>query len=215
MTMLSESEAKELLKKTLSYSKSDACEANLNGSRDGNIRYARNSVSTAGLVDNLALVVQSNFGKRMGTATVNEFDEGSIEKVVRRSEELAQLAPENPEFMPVLGPQEYLETKGYFESTASISAEYRAQAAADSIGPCKSKNLTAAGFLEDSAGFQAMANSAGLFAYYPESTCEFSVTVRTPDGTGSGWAERDVNDVDKLSTAEAGLAPEKEGDPNH
>ena len=203
MTMLSESEAKELLKKTLSYSKADACEANLNGSRDGNIRYARNSVSTAGLVDNLGLVVQSNFGKKMGTATVNEFDEGSIEKVVRRSEELAQLAPENPEFMPVLGPQEYLETKGYFESTASISAEYRAQAAADSIGPCKAKNLTAAGFLEDSAGFQAMANSAGLFAYYPESTCEFSVTVRTPDGTGSGWAERDVNDVDKLSTAEA------------
>ena len=66
MTMLSESEAKELLKKTLSYSKADACEANLNGSRDGNIRYARNSVSTAGLVDNLALVVQSNFGKKMG-----------------------------------------------------------------------------------------------------------------------------------------------------
>lgn len=203
MTMFSESEARELLKKALSYSKADACEANLNGSRDGNIRYARNSVSTAGLVENLALVVQSNFGKKMGTATVNEFDEGSIEKVVRRSEELAQLAPENPEFMPVLGPQEYLKTKGYFDSTARISAEFRAQAAADSIGPCKSKNLIAAGFLEDSAGFQAMANSAGLFAYYPESTCEFSVTVRTPDGTGSGWAERDVNDVGELSTAEA------------
>ena len=210
MTMFSESEARELLQKVLSYSKSDGCEANLNGGRDGNIRYARNTVTTAGTVDNLTLVVQSNFGKKMGTATINEFDEGSLEKVVRRSEELAQLAPENPEFMPVLGPQEYSESEGYFDSTAKISPEYRAQAAADSIGPSESKNLTAAGFLEDSAGFQAMANSAGLVAYYPETTCNFSVTVRTPDGTGSGWAERDVNDVSKLSTAEAsGVAIQK------
>jgi len=210
MTMYSESEARELLQKVLSYSKSDGCEANLNGSRDGNIRYARNTVTTAGTVEDLALVVQSNFGQKMGTATINEFDEGSLEKVVRRSEELAQLAPENPEFMPVLGKQEYLESKGYFESTAQMSSEYRAQAAADSVGPCKEKNLTAAGFLEDSSGFQSMANTAGLFAYYPATTCNFSVTVRTPDGTGSGWAERDVNDITKLSTAEAsGVAIQK------
>ena len=203
MTMFSESEARELLKKVLAYSKAEGCEANLNGSKDGNIRYARNTVTTAGTVEDLTLVVQSNFGLKSGTATVNEFDDGSLEKAVRRSEELAQLAPDNPEFMPVLGPQEYLESKGFFDSTAQISPEYRAKAAADSIGPCRSKNLIAAGFLEDSAGFQAMANSAGLFAYYPESTCEFSVTVRTEDGTGSGWAERDFNDVTKLNTAEA------------
>ena len=203
MTMFSESEARELPKKVLAYSKAEGCEANLNGSKDGNIRYARNTVTTAGTVQDLTLVVQSNFGLKSGTATVNEFDDGSLEKAVRRSEELAQLAPDNPEFMPVLGPQEYLESKGFFDSTAQISPEYRAKAAADSIGPCRSKNLIAAGFLEDSAGFQAMANSAGLFAYYPESTCEFSVTVRTEDGTGSGWAERDFNDVTKLNTAEA------------
>lgn len=208
--MYSESEAKKLLQKVLAYSKADGCEANLNGSRNGNIRYARNTVTTAGTVDNLQLVVQSNFGKKMGTATINEFDEGSLEKVVRRAEELAQLAPENPEFMPVLGSQEYLEANGYFESTAQIDPDYRAKAAADSIGPSKAKDLTAAGFLEDSSGFQAMANSAGLFAYYPETTCEFSVTVRTADGTGSGWAERDANDVTKLSTAEAsGVAIQK------
>jgi predicted Zn-dependent protease len=203
MTMFSESEAKELLQKVLGYSKAEGCEANLNGSKDGNIRYARNTVTTAGTVENLTLVVQSNYGKKSGTATVNEFDNDSLQKAVRRSEELAQLAPDNPEFMPVLGPQEYLESKGFYESTAQIRPEYRAKAAADSIGPCESKKLIAAGYLEDSAGFQAMANSAGLFAYYPESTCEFSVTVRTEDGTGSGWAERDFNDVSKLSTAEA------------
>ena len=203
MTRLSESDAKAILEKALSYSQSDGCEANLNGNSDGNVRYARNTVTTAGMTNDLTLAVQSNYGLRMGTATINEFDDASIEKVVRRSEELAKLAPENPEFVPVLGPQEYLSSKAWYDSTAEMSPDYRAQAAANSIVPCKQKNLVAAGFLTDSTGFQSMANTAGLFAYHPETTCEFSVTVRTEDGTGSGWVERDVNDITQLDTAKA------------
>ncbi len=203
MTILSESDAKAILQKALSYSKADGVEANLNGSEDGNVRYARNTVTTAGSVTDMTLVVQSNFGKQMGTATINEFDDGSIEKVVRRSEELARLAPENPEFVEVLGPQKYRQSKAHFDSTAGIDPTYRAKAANDSIGPCKEKKLVAAGFLDDSNGFQSMMNSAGLFAYHRETTCNFSVTVRTEDGTGSGWVERDVNDIGKLDTAEA------------
>jgi predicted Zn-dependent protease len=203
MTVLSESEARAILEKALAYSKADGCEANLNGNEDGNIRYARNTVTTAGTVKDLTLVVQSNFGTQMGTATINEFDDGSIEKVVRRSEELASLAPENPEFMPVLGPQKYTTTEAFYDSTANIDAGYRAQAAADSIEPCKKQELVAAGFLNDSTGFMSMINSAGLFAYHRETTCDFSVTIRSEDGTGSGWVERAVNDVTKLSTAEA------------
>ncbi|MDX1503826.1 MAG: TldD/PmbA family protein [Thermoanaerobaculia bacterium] len=203
MTILSASEAKEILDKTLAYSKAEGCEANLDGERGGNIRYARNSVTTSGAVNDLTLVVQSNFGKRSGTATINEFDDPSLEKVVRRSEELAQLAPENPEFMPVLGQQQYVESKAYFDSTAAIDPAYRARAAAASIEPSREQNLVAAGFLEHGAGFQAMANTAGLWAYHPSTQAEFSVTVRTEDGTGSGYVARDVNDADKLDTGAA------------
>ena len=56
-----------------------------------------------------------------------------FEKVVKRSEELAQLAPENPEFVGPLPQQTYGESKTYFESTAKITPDYRAQAAANSI----------------------------------------------------------------------------------
>src|SRR5262245_6823249 len=133
MTMLSRDEAQALLKKVLAFSKAEACVVNLNGNTTGNIRYARNTVSTAGTADNMQLGVQSSFGKRSGTATINEFDDASLEKVVRRSEELARLAPENPEFMPPLGPQTYVDAKGWSEDTARIDAEYCAQAAASSI----------------------------------------------------------------------------------
>ena len=97
MAILSRDEAKTILTKVLGYSAAEGCEANLQGSDDGNIRYARNTVSTSGMVSDLTLIVQSNYGKRMSTATINEFDDASLEKVVRRSEALAKLAPENPE----------------------------------------------------------------------------------------------------------------------
>ncbi len=100
MTILTKQHAKELLTKVLKYSKADEIECNLDGQVDGNIRYARNTVSTAGEASDLTLAVQSTFGKKVGVATINEFDDASLEKVVRRSEELAKLAPENPEHMP-------------------------------------------------------------------------------------------------------------------
>jgi len=203
MALLRQDEAFAILKKVLGYSKAEGCEANLNSSRDGNIRYARNTVTTSGLVNDMTLVVASNYGKRQGTATINELDDVSLEKIVRRSEALAKLAPENPEFIEVLGPQEYLKSKSYFDSTAAITPEYRAQAAADSIEPSRKKKLVAAGFLEDSAGFQSMMNSKGLKAYHRSTGVDFSVTVRTEDGTGSGYALRDYNDSDRLDTAKA------------
>ncbi|GAB2763604.1 TldD/PmbA family protein [Rhabdobacter roseus] len=203
MAILTQEEAKKIIDKVLSYSKADEMSVGLSGSRTGNIRYARNTVSTSGETNNLSLAVTAVFGKRSGTATINEFDDASLEKTVRRAEEIAQLAPENPEYMPMLGPQKYLETKTYAESTAKINPEFRAQAAFDSIDPCKKKNLTAAGYLEDTTGFSSFGNSKGLFGYNKATSVDFSITVRTADGLGSGYAIRDVNDVAKLSTKAA------------
>jgi predicted Zn-dependent protease len=201
MAILTKEQAQVILKKVMVLSKADECEANLNGGKTGNVRYARNSVSTAGESHTTQLVVQSSFGKRVGTATINEFDDASLEKVVRRSEELAKLAPENPEYMGVLGPQKYITTNPYVASTAAITPDKRAEMVAKSIAAAKSKNLTAAGYLQDNVSFQSMMNSKGLFAYNTDTGVDFSLTVRTPDGTGSGYVSRGFNDVSKLDTA--------------
>ncbi|UFH51902.1 TldD/PmbA family protein [Spirosoma sp. KNUC1025] len=203
MAILTKEEAKKILDKVLAYAKADETSVSLTGGRTGNIRYARNAVSTSGESDNISLAVTSVYGKRAGTATINEFDDASLEKTVRRAEEIAKLAPENPEYMPMLGPQTYLPANPFAESTAKIDPVYRAQAAFDSIDPCRQKNLTAAGYMEDTAGFTAIANSKGLFGYTKNSSVEFSITVRTADGLGSGYATRDVTDTSKLSTKAA------------
>jgi predicted Zn-dependent protease len=203
MAIFSKEEAKQILEKVISFSKADGCVANLNGSNGGNIRYARNTVSTAGENSNVTLAVQSYFGKKSGIATINEFDTASLEKVVRRAEELAKLAPENPEFMEPLPQQEYGESKTYFDSYKKVTPSFRAEAAANSINPAASKDVVSAGFLEDDHSFAAMMNTKGLFAYNQSSNVNFTVTMRSSDGTGSGWVTRDFNDVSKLNTSEA------------
>ena len=137
MAIYTKEEARRIMEKAMSFSTADSCEISLGGSNSGNIRYARNTVSTSGYSSNQNLSVTSSFGKKSGSATIDEFDDASLQKVVQRAEELAKLSPENPEFMAPLGPQTYDESPGFIEATANITPEYRAQVAAISINPAE------------------------------------------------------------------------------
>ena len=195
MGMFTEQEAKAILDKVIALSTADECTATLTGSIDGNVRFALNNISTSGVVSNTDLGVQVAFGKRVGTATINEFDDAALKRVVQRAEELAKLAPENPEFVPAVSKQDYKPSPTFNAATAAITPEYRAKVAADSIAPSKAENLVAAGFLDDGQRFSAMANSNGNFAYQKSAAMDYTCTVRTGDGTGSGWVGRNLADV--------------------
>ncbi len=201
MANLSESEARSILQKILALSRADECEVTLGGGRSANLRFARNAVSTSGASERLSLSVTSSFGLRSGSATINEFDDASLARVVRTAEELARLSPENPESVKLPGPQKYLEPARYFASTAGLTQQDRVRQTAASIGICREAKLTAAGFLEDSTGFSALANSKGLFAFQRSTGVDFSITARTEDGTGSGYALADFNDASRLDAA--------------
>jgi predicted Zn-dependent protease len=175
----------------------------LSGSRTGTIRYARNSVSTAGLVENTQLNVSVAFGKKQGTASINEFDDKSLEKAVRRAEEMARLAPDNPEFVPAIGKQEYRPSNTYNDSVAAIDPEFRAEVASHSILAARKNKLVAAGFFTDSTGFEVIANSNGVFGYQALNDLNFTVTVRTEDGRGSGWVTRSAYDAKRFDARAA------------
>jgi predicted Zn-dependent protease len=200
MAILTKQQAQDILKKVLSYSKSDSCELSLRGSDGGNIRYARNAVSTAGQISTMDLFVSATYGKKTGSASINEFDDSSLEKVVKRAEELAMLAPENPEFMPLLGPQEFPESPTFNSKTAAINPDSRAEMVGQSLKVIKDGKLEGAGFLENSTSFNAIMNSKGLFAYNTDTDVSFSVTVRNQEGTGSGYVSQSFNNLDKMDT---------------
>ncbi|MBA2627531.1 MAG: TldD/PmbA family protein [Gemmatimonadales bacterium] len=203
MPAMTEAEARAILEKVLKLSKADACEATIGGGSNGNIRFARNTVTTSGENENTGMSIRSSFGKRSGSASLNQFDDATIERAVRRAEELARLAPEDPEYMPPLAPQTYAQTPSYVEATANITPEYRAQLAGDSIAAAKAKGCTAAGFLEGGAGWSARMNSAGLFGYQRSTSVTYTISARTPDGTGSGWAGQSAVDVSRIDGAAA------------
>jgi len=210
MKILNQEETKRIADKVMSLSKADECIVTINGSRTGNIRYARNAVSTAGLVENTQLSVAVAFGKKQGTAVINEFDDKSLAKAVQRAEELAKLAPENPEFMPTPDKQAFKGSDTFSKSTDAINPEYRAQVAAYSIEACKKKGLVAAGFFTDQSSFETVANSRGVFGHQSQTGIDFTCTVRTEDGRGSGWVRRDAQDVTRFDPrAAAEVAMEK------
>ena len=203
MTLFTEEQAKAILDKVIALSTADDCTATLTGNIDGNIRFALNAVSTSGIVENAQLIVQSAYGKREGTATTNAFDDAALERVVRAAESLAKLAPENPEYMPPLEKQTYVPSPTFVQSTADITPEQRAAIAAASIGPAKAGDLVAAGFLQDGQSFFAFANNKGNYGFARATNADYTCTVRTADGRGSGWVARNVADITQFDADDA------------
>ena len=60
-------------------------------------------------------------------------DEDSLARAVANSEDLARIAPESTEYMSELGPQDYDSVEGNYASTAGLTTQARAEAAAAGI----------------------------------------------------------------------------------
>lgn len=200
--LLSQSDAKKITDKALSLSKADSCSVSIAGHERGHIRFALNSVTTSGFQDNLTLSITSNFGKRSGSASINELDEESIAAAVKRSEEIAKLARENPEFQPPLGAQTYLESRTYFERTAKATPDKLAALCEPVLAEANARKVTAAGFLEAGTACSGMATNNGLFVFQNSTESLFTVSARTSDGTGSGWAGKNYHDIARLDAAQ-------------
>ena len=115
-------QAKALTDRALAMSKAEETFVALNGGDRANVRFARNTATTSGATSGYSLAITASFGKRSGTVTTAEFDDASLQRAVRNAEEIARLSPENPEAMPVLGPQTYAPVEAYFDDVADGDA---------------------------------------------------------------------------------------------
>ena len=185
---LGRAECEALVKRALSFATADETRININSGSRGNTRFAQNQISTAGDGYNTSLTVRSVVGRRSGSVSTNKLDDDALRAAVQLSERLAKLAPEDPEHMPELGPQTYAPQPGWSEATASLDPTSRADAVRRITENAAGQGLVSTGYLEVQAGAQAVGNSKGLFAYGRDTSLALTTTVRTPDGTGSGWA---------------------------
>jgi predicted Zn-dependent protease len=210
MTVLSEREARRIVDAVMERATADATIVNVDSREGGNTRFAGNGVTTSGEVADLALTVTSAFGSRSGSAQTNGVDDEAIAAVVARAEAGARLAPEDPEYVPPLESADYVRPQAHFESTAAYGPAERAAAVAAAIGEGVARGASVSGFLENYETAQATANDRGLFAYLPTTWLEYTNTIRTPDGRGSGWAGVRLHDAAGLdAAAKARVAAEK------
>jgi predicted Zn-dependent protease len=201
---LTREQAQQIVDRVISFSNADQARVNISSGEEGNTRFAVNQISTAGDVLDATVNVTSAFGRRTASATTNRFDDDSLRRVVEVSEQLARLSPENPEYLGELGAQTYPEIDSVFPSTADLTPDRRAAAVAAVTEAAATRNLLSTGFLLHGTGSTTVGTSEGLFAYNADSRMNFTTTVRTPDGTGSGWAGIGLNDFDQLDARELG-----------
>jgi len=201
---LSRADAEAIAQKVLSFSTADEARVNINSGSRGNIRFARNQVSTSGDAYDASVTVTSAFGRKVASATTNSLDDEALRTVVQTSERLARLVPEDPEYLGELPPQQYLPVEPFFDATAQITPADRARAILQVAEPAARQSLVSTGYLTHSTASAAVANKKGLFAYARSTGVNFTTTVRTEDGTGSGWASAGDNDWSRVNLEEVG-----------
>ena len=198
--IISREASQALIEKVVKMSSADAISVNVTSSLTNNIRFAANQVSTAGSVADANVSVTSAFGPKKATVVTNNLSDDALLKTVKESERLAKLAPDDPEAMPDLGPQNIKTVSAAFDSTANLDATQLAQASLTALEPArKAGDLSAAGYLVVNTSTNALGNKEKLFAYHKSTNANYTLTVRTNDGTGSGWAGAEHPDWKQLN----------------
>jgi predicted Zn-dependent protease len=199
---LSREAAQALSEKIVKMSKADAINVTINAGLNTNVRFAANQMSTAGSIVDANVAVQAAYGPKHAVVTTNDLSDEALKRTVEQAERLAKLAPDDPESMPELDPQKYVSVNAWFDSTATLTAGERAKAALSALEPARAAgDVTAAGFLIAGAGMTSVSNQKGMFAYFRTTSSNYTLTVRTKDGTGSGWAAADHPDWKQIDFA--------------
>jgi len=200
--ILSRADADEIARRALKASPADETRVSINSAARADTRFALNQVTTSGENRDTSVTITALVSGRSASVTTNRLDEASLAAAAREATEIAKLVPENPERMPELGPQDYPSPKSRIITLPSPAE--RAQAAKKVTEQARAAGLIATGFIECRAGATALANSKGLFAYDSSAVVTMTATVRTPDGTGSGWACSDGDTFAEIDAQRVG-----------
>ena len=194
--ILTRAEAQEIAQRALRNSPADETRVSLNSAARADTRFALNQVTTSGENQDTQVTITAYSGNRAASVSTNRLDEASLAAAAKQAYEIAKLVPPNPERMPELGPQTYPAPQARMITLPSPTE--RAAASKIVTELARANELIATGFIECRASATALANSKGLFAYDSSSTVTMTATVRSPDGTGSGWACTDGNTFSDL-----------------
>ncbi|MDR3710513.1 MAG: metallopeptidase TldD-related protein [Capsulimonadaceae bacterium] len=185
--ILSNEEIKSITDAAIEASPADEVEIQIEAGERADLRFGRNTPTNASLTRFVDVNVKCAYGAREAFAASSGADPETVRETVLRAAELARSAPESPEYVPLLGVQEYEDVDGWDDGTASLSPSLRADTALTTIAEARSRGLVSSGYWENAATVAVIANSAGLTTSQRATNANYSVTMRSSSGA-SGWA---------------------------
>lgn len=185
---LSADDAKAIAEKIIARSGADACVVRIDGGEDHSLRFARGGATTNLTTSEASVRIASHVGGRIGSVTTARFDDDALDAARARSEEIARMLPVDPEYVAPLGPQDYDASARYDDATGAVRLDTLAAQAARVIEEGARAGVETFGCASGARRFEALATSAGLFAYERRSEIDLSATARNRADTWSGWA---------------------------
>jgi PmbA protein len=218
----SASDLEHIAERILKLSEADETEVEIDSTVDALTRFANNTIHQNVSEHTLGISVRAVMDGRTARATTNKTDEESLRRVVSAAMSLARNQPENPELLPMLGPQKYQKVSHYFASTVSATPQDRARAVTRVCKMAEEGKQTAAGIFTTGYVRNLLVNSKGLSARHDHTRAEFSVTIL--EENSSGWAKSNSPDIlnidpdalfESASEKAAGSRKPQELEPGH
>jgi predicted Zn-dependent protease len=188
----------------LEHASGDHTSLTLYDQHGGTTRFANNQIVQNVDTRRGSLAVTVAFGRRHGTATTTDFTAGAVQDTLKRAEQIARVSPEDPEYLPPVGPKQYLSLPTSRAETAAAGPARRLEYAREAVSQCKMENLNSAGTVSSSLAAVGVAANTGLLAYEERTEARFSLTVQADDATG--WAAAAHRSIDHLKIQERTLA---------
>lgn len=210
--MLSRDQAASIFDRVKKLSSADEVEVHFSGGRFALTRFANNIIHQNVEDENHLVSVRTVFGGRTARATTNKFDDASLCRVVESSEALAKVQHPDPDLLPVPDERESAneadegtlpQPSRYFERTAAITPEFRAEGVKKIVGVAKQHKLTTAGIFSSAESVEGIFNSRGLSRWHAQTLAEVSISMLGADS--SGWQKAnspDITNLDALKMAE-------------
>lgn len=180
-------EARSICSRALECVTADEATACLRESNEATTRLANSEITQNTAKSDTVFTVKVAFGDRVGSASVNAFDDESLRTAVERAEALAQVSGSDTEFVPCPGPMPTPAVDAYDAAVASAGPEERARLVNAAIAEADAAGVSLAGSLSTKAGAAALANTKGVFHYHPSTLTRFVCTAMTD--SSSGWSE--------------------------
>ncbi|WP_013323993.1 TldD/PmbA family protein [Gloeothece verrucosa] len=197
LTPLSPSEALSIIESVISQSESDGVFVHINAHESALSRYSENQISQNIHKSNFNLSITSYFGQRSASVSTNELDPQAITQTLRRSETLARVVPEDPEWVPLLSPIEYdSRLPANDPYTAELSPLERGEKVKQVCQWCSQAGVEGSGTLSTGTKVQAVGNSLGLSGYNCTTEANFGITARVD--SGSSWSSHSATGIDLI-----------------